>query len=124
MIDRLEQTYRQCGIEVVRSFDEVCRRADVYACDNSSSIYEFASTGRPVVLLNAPWFRRDVEHGLRFWAAAGIGRQVDEPEDLAEAIRCSLSEPVPSSAAAALRLAYSDITGAAERGATILAGWA
>ena len=124
MIDRLEQTYRQCGIEVVRSFDEVCRRADVYACDNSSSIYEFASTGRPVVLLNAPWFRRDVEHGLRFWAAAGIGRQVDEPEDLAEAIRCSLSEPVLSSAAAALRLAYSATTGAAERGATILAGWA
>jgi hypothetical protein len=65
-----------------------------------------------------------VEHGLRFWSAAGIGRQVDEPEDLAEAIRCSLSEPMLSSADAALRLAYSFTTGAAARGAAILADWA
>lgn len=124
MIDRLELSYRRAGIEVVRSFHEVCRRASVYVCDNSSTLYEFAATDRPVVLLNAPWYRRDVEHGLRFWEAAGIGRQVDHPDDLAEAIRCSLSEPVPSSAAAALQLAYSATTGAAERGAAILAGWA
>jgi len=124
MIDRLAPTYRNLGIEVVESFDEVCRRADVYACDNSSSIYEFASTGRPVVLLNAPWFRRDVEHGLRFWAAAGVGRQVNDPQHLAEAIRCSLSEPPLSTVDPALRLAYSFTTGAAERGASILADWA
>ena len=24
-------------------FDEVCRRADLYICDNSSSLYEFAA---------------------------------------------------------------------------------
>jgi hypothetical protein len=124
MIDQLEPIYERCGIEVVRSFEEVCRRASVYACDNSSSIFEFASTGRPVVLLNAPWFRRDVEHGLRFWAAAGVGRQVDRPEELAEVIECSLSEPPLSTVGPALRLAYSFSTGAAQRGATILADWA
>lgn len=119
----LEPIYRRLGIEIVSSFEEVCRRASVYVCDNSSTIFEFASTGRPVVLLNAPWYRRDVEHGLRFWAAAGVGRQVDRPEELAEVIACSLSEPQPSSVAAALRLAYSELTGAAQRGAAILANW-
>lgn len=124
MIDRLLTTYRQLGIEVVRSFDEVCRRADLYACDNSSSIYEFAATGRPVVVLNAPWYRREVSHGLRFWDAADVGRQVDEPNELVEAIEWSLSEPRPSSTDAALRLAYSHTSGAAQRGASILADWA
>ena len=124
-LDRLTLIYRRLGIELVSSFDEVCRRASVYVCDNSSTLYEFASTGRPVVVLNAPWFRRNVSHGLRFWDAAGVGRQVDRPEDLAEAIACSLSEGQPSTADAALRLAYSPgTTGAAERGAAILADWA
>ena len=45
--------YRRHGIEFTADFDEVLRRADVYACDNSSTLYEFASTGRPVVVLNA-----------------------------------------------------------------------
>jgi hypothetical protein len=120
----LEPIYRRLGIEIVKSLEEVCRRASVYACDNSSTIFEFASTGRPVVLLNAPWYRREVEHGLRFWAAAGVGRQVDRPEELAEVIECSLTEPRPSTVDAALRLAYSSLTGAAERGAAILADWA
>jgi len=123
-LDKLAPIYRRLGIEVVSTFREVCERASVYVCDNSSTIFEFAATGRPVVVLNAPWFRREVEHGLRFWAAAGIGRNVDQPEDLAEAIRCSLSEPPPSTVDAALRLAYSSTTGAAQRGAAILAGWA
>ena len=43
--------YREHGIEYTADFDEVLRRADVYACDNSSTLYEFASTGRPVVVL-------------------------------------------------------------------------
>jgi hypothetical protein len=123
-LDRLAPIYRRLGIELVPTFREVCERASVYVCDNSSTLFEFASTGRPVVVLNAPWYRRDVEHGLRFWAAAGIGRNVDQPEELGDAIARSLSEPQPSSVAAALRLAYSELTGAAQRGAAILAGWA
>ena len=66
----LPDWYRAHGIEYVPDFFEVCRRADVYACDNSSTLFEFASTGRPVVVLNAPWYRRDAYHGLRFWEAA------------------------------------------------------
>jgi len=43
--------YRAARVEVVPDFAEVCRRADLYICDNSSSMFEFAATGRPVVVV-------------------------------------------------------------------------
>lgn len=57
------------GIEFVQSQREILERADCYICDNSSSIYEFAATDRPVVVLSPPHYRRTVNHGLRFWDA-------------------------------------------------------
>jgi hypothetical protein len=69
--------YRANRIELVPSLEDVIRRADLYVCDNSSSIFEFASTGRPVLVLNAPWYRPGRKLGLRFWDAAGVGIQVD-----------------------------------------------
>ena len=73
------------GVEPVRDFREVLQRADLYVVDASSTAYEFAYTGRPVVTLNAPWYRRDVEHGTRFWKHIP-GVQVDDPRDLRAAI--------------------------------------
>jgi hypothetical protein len=101
--DRLQPHYEAAGIETVRSFDEVLARAKVYVCDNSSSLFEFASVGKPVVLLNAPHYRREVEHGLRFWRDARVGVQVDEPEELIEAIDLALSDPLE------IRLAREDV---------------
>jgi hypothetical protein len=91
----LTQLYEGLGWEYVRDFDEVCRRADVYVCDNSSTIFEFASTGRPVVLLNDPRYRLEVEHGLRFWSAAMVGENVWEPEELLPAVEWVLTYPPP-----------------------------
>jgi len=90
---RLSSFYRSAGIEPVEDFDDVLRRADLYVCDNSSTLFEFAATGRPVVVLDAPWYRRDVQHGLRFWDAATVGFQVDDPADLAGTVEAALGDP-------------------------------
>jgi hypothetical protein len=89
----LTQLYEGLGWEYVRDFDEVCRRADVYVCDNSSTIYEFASTGRPVVVLNDPRFRPNVEHGLRFWEAAWVGINIGDPSQLVAGVEQALLDP-------------------------------
>lgn len=89
----LEQEYQARGIEVVHDFEEVMLRADLYVNDCSSTMYEFCVAGKPVVIMNAPWFRRDVDLGIRFWEYADIGPQVDEPGELLTVIRWMLTYP-------------------------------
>jgi hypothetical protein len=121
----LGRFYKKAGIELVPDFSEVCRRADVYVCDYSSTIYEFASTGRPVVVLNAPWYRRNVSHGLRFWEAANVGVQVNQPDELPDAIRLALTDPPEQRGKreAALSMVYAYRSGAARRAAKVLEQW-
>lgn len=88
----LEKEYQARGIEVVHSFEEVMERADLYVNDCSSTMYEFCVTGKPVVILNAPWFRRDVNLGIRFWDYTDIGPQVENASDLLAVIGGQLAE--------------------------------
>lgn len=97
--------------------------ADCLYVDNSSIACEYAAvTGRPVGLLDAPWYRRDVEHGGRFWdwTRAGVPHY-GEPEEL-------LARPtLPGTGVPALtRWAYDGrLDGhAAARGARALLDWA
>ena len=85
--------YRRQGIPTVAGFAEVLQRADLYVIDNSSTLFEFAATDRPVVVLNSKFYRRGVEHGLRFWAAADIGLQVNRPDELVATVRQALADP-------------------------------
>jgi glycosyltransferase involved in cell wall biosynthesis len=89
----LEAVYAEVGIEFVPSFVDVVRRAHLYAVDNSSTLFEFAALGRPVVVLNARRYRRGVRHGLRFWTEAGVGLNVDDPAELLPTILAALEDP-------------------------------
>lgn len=104
---------------------EVTDRASVFVCDNSSAMFEFAATGRPVVVMNLPDYRREVNHGLRFWDAAGVGINVERPRDLEAAVNLALQDPPEVAAAreAALDIVYARRTGASLRAATVLMEW-
>lgn len=126
MLGRVGPFYRAAGIEVAADFPEVLERADVLVMDNSSSLFEFAATGRPVVVLNPPQYRRGVNHGLRFWEAAGVGPNVDAVRDLEPAIDRAL-ELRPADVAAretALDLVYQPRHGSAVLAAAALRVWA
>lgn len=84
--------YEKMGIEVVWDFDEVIKRADLYVNDASSTMYEFAYTGKPVVVMNSPKYRRKVNHGLRFWEYADVGVNIFEAKALEEAIENALKD--------------------------------
>lgn len=127
--------YERAGIEFVADFDEVCRRADVLVFDNTSVGFEFAATGRPVVVLNARQYRRSVHHGLRFWEAATVGVQVDPPagrqardaaDRLTDALQRALELRAEDVTARedALGLVYAHRSGSAERAAAAIAEWA
>jgi len=122
----IRRVYAKFGIEPVESFDEVCRRADVYVCDNSSTLFAFAATGRPVVVLNPPWYDRKVAHGLRFWEAAGVGVQCDRRDALADCIEQALADAPEQrrNREAALDLVYAFRSGASKRAAAVLEEWA
>lgn len=81
------------GIEWIPRFDEVLDRAAVYCNDASSTLFEFAAYGGPVVVLNSPRFRRDVHHGLRFWDCADVGPNVWSAGELPGAIDWALADP-------------------------------
>lgn len=114
--------YRRNGIEVVESFDEVCRRAALYVCDNSSTVFEFASTGRPVVLMNSREWPREGGPGLRFWDASGVGINVGRPDALRAAVEVALLDPldIRQLRDEALSIAYSHRTGAAARAVDVI----
>lgn len=122
---RLRPAYEAAGIPIIPSFDEVLDRADVYVCDNSSTIYEAAAVGVPTVVINAPWYRRDANWGLRFWEHIP-GPQVDERGQLIPSIEAVLADPAPviSSGLAVAEAVYVGLDGhASDRAAQALRSW-
>lgn len=73
-LDWAEWGVPEVDVETVR------RRASILIADNTSLMYEMSYLLRHVIALDAPWYRPDVEHGLRFWG--WYGPMVDGPESL------------------------------------------
>jgi hypothetical protein len=121
---RIRPWFARAGVPFVEAFEDVCRQAAVYACDNSSTIFEFAATGRPVVLLNGPHYRRTVEHGLRFWEASHVGVHA-QPATVVAAIERALVDGREEVRARehALDLVYSQRSGGAAAGAAAIQAW-
>lgn len=125
ILDRLRPIYQQHDIPVIDRFTDVLHRAALYVCDNSSTMYEAASIGIPVVALNAPWYRRDIDHGLRFWSHVP-GPQVDDPDQLTTVIDQVLDDPTAALACArpAVARAYIACDGrSAHRAAGAVGEW-
>lgn len=106
--------YTAHGIKPVACFDEVMARANLYITDNSSTLYEFAATGRPVVAVNGPWCRRDVHLNLRFWSRIP-GIECDSPDDLSDAVETALKDPpeLREKRARAVKAAFGSLDGKA-----------
>lgn len=85
--------WEQHEIPTVIEFADVARHAAVYVVDNSSTGMEFAATGRPIVWLNAPSYRRSVDHGGRFWEWAEMAVNCDDDARLPWAIEEALKDP-------------------------------
>lgn len=92
-VDEARDLYTAAGIPFLHAFEQVTAMTKVYVCDNSSTLFYAAALGIPVVLLNAPSYRREVRHGLRFWEYADIGWQVNDPDDLRPAVVAALEHP-------------------------------
>lgn len=108
----------------VPDFDDVLTIADAYVVDNSSTLYEAASVGLPVVAMNAPWYRRDVSHGLRFWDRIP-GPTVDRPDDLPAALDAARTDEWAVRREQTIGRVFARRDGtAAEAAATAIVGWA
>ncbi|MCC6619470.1 MAG: hypothetical protein IT341_10590 [Chloroflexi bacterium] len=122
---RIEPWARRHRLEFIPTFDQVLQVAAAYVCDGVSTLYEFAATDRPVVVLNAAAYRRDVEHGLRFWREASVGIQVDVGADLGAAIALALEDRPEQRRLrrASVRRVYAHRGDASRRAAASLTGW-
>lgn len=120
------QAFEQAGIEWVEDFREILLRADVYLNDLSSTMYEFLVTGKPVVILNAPWFRRNVQWGIRFWDYSDVGLMVENPGELLDAIDRTLGDYGAICAQARHRAVadlYPHAGSSAQRAVEVLESW-
>lgn len=112
---QLRREWHRLGVRPIDSLARVFDEADLLVVDNSSAGPEFASLGRPIVWLSAPWYRRDVQHGGRFWDWTVGVPHVEEPDELASTVLATLAEGLGEGHARLVEAVYSHTDGNAAR---------
>ncbi|KKL85215.1 hypothetical protein LCGC14_1956980, partial [marine sediment metagenome] len=82
--DRAARLFAAAGIGFIREFRDVIEWADVYAVDNSSTLFEAKALGLDVVMLDAPHYPPQ-QTGFRFWKYADIGPRISEGDQFLDA---------------------------------------
>lgn len=88
---RMMRWWGEHDVPVEPDADVVLEKAGLLIADNTSLIYEAAALDIPIVLLNGKGWRRDVEHGLRFWDALP-GPMTSDPYMLVKLVADALDE--------------------------------
>lgn len=95
---RVENRWRRWGVPSTPFFSTVLDHASLLITDVSSVGPMFASTGRPVIFLSAPWHLAAPESGGRFhtWTrVSGWRGHVTDPNMLEATVAAALADPQP-----------------------------
>lgn len=115
----LLRSWQTMGVSAV-GYDEAMETGTLLIADNTSMLPEFASTGRPILFLDSPEWRRDIDHGGRFWKWPEGQVSCESPFYLREAVEEAAADR-PGARAARERMVrdvYGAVDGkAAERAA-------
>jgi hypothetical protein len=84
IIDKAAKYFARAGIEMIADFADVIAWADVYAADNTSTIFEARACGLGVVFFDLPWYPTESD-SWRFGDHANIGPHVRDGRGLVEA---------------------------------------
>ena len=116
--------WRSIGVDQCEDWDPLLGRLTVLVADNTSAGWEANAVGAPAVWLNIPDYRREVDHGLRFWSKM-VGIQVDRPEELSHVVRDTVRSSGSLRQGALLNGAavYRPLGGASERAAAAIRLW-
>lgn len=88
--DEVERWAKETEIEFEPSFRSVLDRADVYCVDNSSTLWEFAATGKPSLALGHPMWQAAPQLWPRFNCDMLPGLEITNPADLVDAVSWSI----------------------------------
>jgi hypothetical protein len=113
MVDQAEKVFARAGIETIRNFADVIAWADVYAVDNSSTLFEAKALGLDVVYLDAPWYT-PFPGSLRFDLFTELGPHLKDG-DLAEAAMHANDNRVSYDGSRMVAEIFGDVDGATTR---------